>query len=221
MKIYPSITGNNTEELESKIEEAEEFGIDEIPLFVQRLSEMDRKSVYDRLKGSSIKEIPLVHIRNKMDLWELKFLKNEFNTTYFTIHESGFDYLEKWSGFEEDLYLEMSTDDIVKNNVKVEEIGGFCVDLSHYIKQKDRKTIDYDYVYKRRNNSELFQCNHISGYCPESKEDLHFVEDESSFDYVRDLPEFVFGEVVAVEVFNSIKKQLEFKGYIENILQSS
>ena len=96
MNIYPSITGNNARELMDKIEEAEEFGINEIPLFVQRLSESDRKSVYDRLKSSNIKEIPLVHIRNKMDLWELKFLKNEFNTTYFTIHESGFDYLEKW-----------------------------------------------------------------------------------------------------------------------------
>ncbi len=218
MKIYPSITGNSFRELESKIEEAEESGIFEIPLFVQRISEPERREIYNKLKKSSISEIPLVHIRNKMDLWELKFLKKKFNTTYFTIHESGFSYLEKWKGFEKDLYLEMSTDDIVNENVKVEEIGGFCVDLSHYIKQKDRGTIDYDYVYNRRDKSELFQCNHVSGYCPKNKEDLHFVEDKSSFDYLKELPDFTFGEVVAVEVFNNIERQLEFKSYIENIL---
>jgi hypothetical protein len=41
----------------------------------------------------------------------------------------------------------MNTDNIVAENVKVEKIGGFCVDLAHYQKQKDMKTIDYKYIY--------------------------------------------------------------------------
>lgn len=216
MRIYPSITGNNKKELAEKIKQAADLEIEEIPLFVQRLTKEERELVYDLLEGSTIKKIPLVHIKNKMDVEELKYLKKNFSTDYFTIHESGFDYLDKWTGFEKDLFLEMSTDNIVNDNVKVENIGGFCVDLSHYRKQKDRKTIDYEYVYNRRKETQLFKCNHVSGYSPQQMTDLHFVDTASSFDYLKELPDFVFGEVVAIEVFNSIPRQLEFKEYIES-----
>ena len=218
MKIYPSITGNTKKELEEKIDEVNNLKIKEIPLFVQRLTKVERKVIYQLLEKSTVKRIPLVHIKNKMNLEELEYLKREFNTDYFTIHESGFDHLDKWTGFEKDLFLEMSTDDTVKDNVKVENIGGFCVDLSHYKKQKDRETIDYEYVYNRRKETQLFKCNHVSGYSPQQMTDLHFVDTVSSFDYLKELPGFVFGEVVAIEVFNSIARQLEFKKYIENLL---
>ena len=218
MKVYPSITGNNIKEVEEKINDAIDLEIREIPLFIQRLSEKERERTYQLLENSTIESIPLVHIKNKMSIEELEYLKKRFNVNYFTIHESGFDYLEKWNGFERDLFLEMSTDNIVKDNVKVENIGGFCVDLSHYIKQKDRGTIDYEYVYDRKDKKELFKCNHVSGYNPSEKDDLHFVKDESSFNYLEDIPDFAVGEVVAIEVFNSIKRQLEFKKRIEDIL---
>lgn len=220
MQLYPSITGGSQEELKKKIEEVESRNITEIPLFIQRLHGDKRKGIYNRLLSSDINSIPLVHINNEMSKKELQFLEEEYNTKYFTIHESGFEHIDQWEGFKEKLYLEMQTDDIVKDKVKVDNIGGFCVDLAHYQKQKDRETIDYEYVYKRRNQEGLFKCNHLSGYAPEDTDDLHFVEKKEDFDYITNLPDFTFGEIVAIEVDNSIKRQLEFKEYISKLLDS-
>jgi len=38
------------------------------------------------------------------------------------------------------------------------------------------------------------------------------------FDYLTTLPKFVFGKIIAIETYNSIKKQLEFKKHLETIL---
>ncbi len=217
-KVFPSITGETNKDWQKKIEEVKELNIKEIPLFLERFDKKQREKIYEVLKDTPIKEIPLVHIRHDMDKEELELLKNRYNSRYFTIHEIGFNYLKEWSGFEKDLFLEMNTDDKVAKNVKVEEIGGFCVDLAHYQKQKDRDTVDYEYVYDRRENEELFQCNHLSGYSPEKMEDLHFVEKEEDFDYIKKLPSFLFGDVIGIEIDNPIKEQLEFRRYILKLL---
>jgi len=219
-KVYPSITGETNKHWKNKIEEVKELGIKVIPLFLERFKKRQREEIYKALKGTPIEEIPLVHIRHDMNKKELELLEDKYNSQYFTIHESGFNYLNKWSGFEKNLFLEMNTDNRVPENVKVEEIGGFCVDLAHYQKQKDRDTIDYEYVYNRRKNQELFQCNHLSGYSFKKKEDLHFVKKKEDFDFIKQLPSFLFGEVIAIEIDNSIKEQLEYKKYILKLLNN-
>ena len=159
-KFLVSITGDNDYHYKEKIEEIKIRNISEVALFLERFLLKQREDIYNKLEKSSIKEIPLVHIRDDMSREEIELLYNRYNSRYFTIHENHFDVLNKWKGFEKNLFLEMNTDDIVANNVKVEKIGGFCVDIAHYQKQKDRETIDYEYIYNRRDDKNLFKCNH-------------------------------------------------------------
>ncbi len=218
-KILVSITGNTDEHYLDKLREIEKRNINRTALFLECFILEQRKNIYNELKNSQIKEIPLVHIRDDMDKSELEFLFNNYKSRYFTIHEDHFNVLSKWKGFEKNLFLEMNTDNIVAENVKVEKIGGFCVDLAHYQKQKDRKTVDYDYVYNRRKEPELFKCNHLSGYSSEKMEDLHWVNNEKDFDYLKKLPKFVFGDCLGIEINNSIEEQLKFKEYILKLIQ--
>ncbi len=122
--------------------------------------------------------------------------------------------------FKKNLFLEMNTDNVVAENVHVEDIGGFCVDLAHFQKQKNKKTVDYEYVYKRRKNTDLFKCNHLSGYSFKEMNDLHYVQDKKSFDYLSELPTFVFGDVIGIEIDNSIEEQIYYREYIFEILSN-
>jgi hypothetical protein len=213
-EVLISITGGSYEECREKIEEIKKRKITRVCFFCQHLPSEERNRLYNDIEKANIKEIPLVHIGADIIKSELEFLFSNYNSKYFTIHESDFSVLSKWKGFEKNLFLEMSSDNFVAENVKVEEIGGFCVDLAHYQKQKDRKMVDYDYVYSRRDQPELFKCNHLSGYSPEEMADLHLVSDKKDFDYLKKLPEFVFGDCIGIEINNSTEEQLEFKEYI-------
>ncbi len=217
-KIILGITGDKDVQHIEKIEEVIKNKINCVSLFLQYLPAKKREKIYNKIGDSTIKEIPLVHIGKDVEKKELYFLSQKYKTRFFTIHESDFDILSKWRGFYKHLFLEMSTDNIVAKNVKVERIGGFCVDLAHYQKQKDRKTVDYQYVYDRRMKKNLFRCNHLSGYSHKEMMDLHHVKNEKDFDYLRNIPDFVFGEVVAIEVNNKIKEQIEFKNYITKLM---
>ncbi len=219
-RILLSITGNKQEHYLDKIREVRERNINRVALFLECFKLDQRKNIYNELKKSKIKEIPLVHIRDDMDKSELDFLFNNYKSRYFTIHENHFDILYKWKGFEKNLFLEMNTDNIVADNVEVEKIGGFCIDLAHYQKQKDRETVDYEYVYQRKENKSLFKCNHLSGYSFKEMEDLHYVKNKKYFEYIKNLPEFIFGDVIAIEINNSIKDQIKFREYIEKLIEN-
>ncbi len=217
-RIILGITGDKDIHHIEKIEEVIKNKIDCVSLFLQYLPVQKREKIYKKIENSTIKEIPLVHIGKDIEKKELCFLFKKYKTRFFTIHESDFNILSKWRGFYKNLFLEMSTDNIVAKNVKVERIGGFCVDLAHYQKQKDRKTVDYQYVYDRRMKKSLFKCNHLSGYSKKEMMDLHYIKSEKDFDFLKNIPNFVFGEIMAIEVNNKIKEQIEFKKYITNLI---
>ena len=40
----------------------------------------------------------------------------------------------------------------------------------------------------------------------------------SNFDYLKTMPKFLFGKIIALETFNSIKEQLIFKEYLIGLL---
>lgn len=217
-KILFGITGYTCKDVISKIHELNKLKIKKAALFVSCISKKsEREQIYEELLKSTIKYIPLVHIRNDMDKDELIFLKKKFRTRCFNFHETGFNYLEKWHGFYKNLYLEMNKDDSLSKKVQVEKIGGFCIDLSHLMSARRKSTKEYDYVSQRR-NKKLFVCNHISGYCPVKITDLHEVDNLQSFDYLTDLPEYLFGKYIAIEVMNPIEYQVQIKKYISKIL---
>lgn len=192
--------------------------MDEAALFLEHLEKDDRNGVYSALEKSDIKNIPLVHLRSDMSHEEVKMLDKNYKAKYFTIHEDHFNIIHHWRGFYKKLYLEMSTDNFVASNVKIEKIGGFCVDLAHYKKQSVLNNKDYKYVYDRRNNLSLFVCNHLSGYDPKKNMDMHSIKSKKDFLYLKKLPKFVFGKLIAFEINNSIKKQLALKNYVESLI---
>ncbi|PKM91744.1 hypothetical protein CVU82_00875 [Candidatus Falkowbacteria bacterium HGW-Falkowbacteria-1] len=218
-KIIISITGENAKDCIAKINEVIKFKLSEVALFLERLSLDDRHKVYNYLRKSGIKNIPFVHLRDDMTKDEIKMLADLYKVKYFSIHENHFNIINNWRGFYKKLYLEMSTDNYVAPNVKVEKIGGFCVDLAHYKKQLVLENKDYEYVYKYKNKSKLFACNHLSGYDFKANVDMHVVKSKKDFLYLSELPDFIFGGLIAMEIDNSIREQLIYRDYALFLLQ--
>ena len=217
-KILVSITGMRDIDWMSKLEEIEERKISRIALFLEIFEKPQRKRIYRALLHSCVKSIPLVHIRNDMRKQELVFLQENFGSSYFTIHEDSFDFLDNWKGFHKRLYLEMNADDHAPHNVDPNKIGGFCIDLSHFKVAEKKQAKEYEYVMQWRNKRHLFACNHLNGYSYEKNTDLHRVCGLKDFNYLKTLPRFLFGRVIGLEVENSIAEQLEFKRYLVGIL---
>jgi hypothetical protein len=220
-KIFVSITGKDENECIKKIKEINNLGIKEAGLFLEFLEKPEREKTYGALLNSKIKNIPLVHIRNDMDKDELKFLSKMFKTKYFTIHEDSFinDGIKKWKGFYKNLCLEMNFDNFVSKKVKVKKIGGFCIDLAHFKVGMEKLSRDFEYVFDKKGIKKYFGCNHLNGYNPKTNCDMHTIHNLKDFEYLQTLPGFLFGKCIALETFNPIKEQMEFKKYLEKILE--
>lgn len=217
-RILLSISGPTSNILISKIHELDKLKITKAALFVSCIgSRQNREKVYEELLKSKIKYIPLVHIRDEVDKDELIFLKKKFKTKCFNFHEVGFHYLEKWHGFYKNLYLELNTDGFVSKQVQIKKIGGFCIDVSHLMVAKTKNLTEYEYITKMKRRN-IFTCNHVSGYSPTRVTDLHEPKKLSDFDYLKEIPEFVFGKYIAIEINNPIKDQIEIKKYIIKLL---
>ncbi len=219
-RILVSITGKKEKDWRDKLNEINDLKIKEVSLFLEFYDKTQREKIYKALLDSKIKNIPLVHIRHDITKDELKFLKNTYRTRYFTLHEINFqqDDILKWKGFYKNLCLEMNFDDFVSKKVKVEKIDGFCVDLAHFKVGMEMLNKDFEYVFDRKENRKYFDCNHLNGWNPKTNRDMHTIHDLSNFDYLRTMPKLLFGKVIALETFNSIKEQLEFKKYLTSML---
>jgi len=60
----------------------------------------------------------------------------------------------------------------------------------------------------------------LSGYSYKENSDLHFPDNLGNFDYLKSLPDFLFDDVIVIEVFKTIARQLEYKEYVVKILNS-
>jgi len=219
--ITIGLTGRTKGEILRKINECDKLGIKEASLFLEIVENFaDRQKIYQALLKSGIKSIPLTHIRQGMEKSELELLKNNYKTKYFTIHEENFSRNEitAWQRFYKDLYLEMNYDNFVSKKVKVGKIGGFCVDLSHFKAGMEKLSKDFEYVFDKKKQKKYFDCNHLNGYNPKTNCDIHTIKSLKNFDYLKTMPKFVFGKIIALETFNSIPQQLKFISHLRNIL---
>lgn len=217
-RILVGITGYKDIHWKNKLKDINRLKISKVALFLERFKKSQRNKIYKALLDSTIKNIPLVHIRHDMKKEELTFLSKNFKSSYFTIHEEHFKILNKWKGFYKNLFLEMNTDNFVSKSVKVNKISGFCVDLSHFKKQEEKWSKEFEYIIKRKKTSEYFACNHLNGYSYKNNMDLHTIKSLKDFDYLKTLPKFLFGKVIALETENSIPEQLKFKKYVSKLL---
>ena len=217
-KLIVSITGRKKKDWLDKLKEIDRYKIKEVALFMQLFPPSQKKGLLKALKNSSIKKIPLVHIREDTTKKEIDFLTKHFSSRYFTIHEYLFNRLTNWRGDYQKLYLEMSTDDRVAPYVQVEKIGGFCIDLAHYKKQAVWQTKDYVYIVEHLQNIDC-SCNHLSGYSYKTNLDLHTVTSVRDFDYIYQLPHNLFGKVIALEIFNPIREQIKYQKLLKKSIK--
>jgi len=219
-KLIVSITARTKGEWQNKLKEVNKYKIKEICLFLESLTPREREGLLDSLRKSSVKRIPLVHIRDDTTKKEISFLIKHFQSGYFTIHENHFHILKRWRGYYKKLYLETNTDDRLAKYVDVEEIGGFCIDLAHFKKEVTKQTKEYRYIVEEMGKVK-FACNHLSGYSYGRNKDLHEVKSIRNFDYLKTLPHNLFGRVIAFEVFNQIKEQLKYQKHLKKLLKRS
>lgn len=219
-RLCLSITGITEKDWRDKLNEINNLGIDTVALILESYLMKQRKLIYEALENSCVQRIPLVHLKNDMEKDELGYLRDQFQSEYLTIHEDSFEGLDKWQGFYKNLFLELNYDNFIEQNVKVKKIGGFCVDLAHFKAAEENWTKEFEYTIERRNKKNLFVCNHLSGYLDTEKTDLHTPRSIKDFAYLKTLPDFVFGRVIAIEIDNSISEQLELKEQIIKLLNS-
>ena len=218
-RILVSITGRNKKDWISKLESIKKHKIKKIALFLEMFNKKERKLIYQALILSKIKKVPLIHIRDDMNKKELKFLRKEFKTKCFTVHESSFKVIDQWKGLHKRLFLEMNKDNKIPKNVDVSKIGGFCIDLAHFKCEQRLWSKEFLYIIKRAKIPRYFKCNHINGYNFDTNKDIHKITNLNQFNYLKTLPDFLFGKYIALETFNSIEEQLKFKKYIVKLLK--
>jgi hypothetical protein len=217
-KILVGITGTKSIHWRNKLKEVEKSKIAEVALFLEYYKKSERKIIYQALLKSSLKKIPLVHIRNDMKKEELELLARNFKTKYFTIHEDGFNFLKNWQGYHQKLYLELNYDNFISKKIDIYKIGGFCLDLSHFKVEEAKYSKEFYYILQKRKNKKLFACNHLNGYSYKDNIDLHNIKSLKDFNYLKTLPGFLIGNIIALETFNTISEQLKFKKYLIKII---
>jgi len=219
-QILVSIIGKTKKEWQDKLKEINKRKIKIVALFLSAFPKKQIIGLFEALANSCIREIPLVHLREETTKnKDIKFLIKNFKTKYFTVHEVYFNNLKKWGRFHKKLFLEMDYDNYVSKNVKVEKIGGFCIDLSHFKISEEKLTKDFEYILEKQRKKKLFKCNHLNGYDPKTNKHFHKVKSLKYFEYLKNLPEFIFGNCIAIETWNTIAEQLRFKKKIISLLK--
>ncbi|MEA1936716.1 MAG: hypothetical protein U9N04_01220 [Patescibacteria group bacterium] len=236
IRIFPTVT--TISELDStisdsswkdKIKEICKFGIEEIALFPTCLNGEKRKELYSLLENSSVKRIPFVHLRSDMETSELEYLIRNYDTEVFNIHsKKEYSYPKDYLKFRDKICIENVYYPLDKK--EIENFSGVCIDFSHL--ENDRLLYKNKYEYNREIIEKfLIKCNHISSIRKNARldsknkydknsfrYDSHYLKKLSELDYLKNYPLKYFSCYCAIELENSIERQLEIKDYIEELL---
>jgi hypothetical protein len=217
--LYPTVTSNYRFGWQAKIKEIRALNLREVCVFPETLLISERKKLYAELLNSPVKRVPLVHIRDDFQKWELEFFFKHYQTRHFNVHERSFDNIKsgQWRGFQKFLYLEYNYDNRIARNVEIGKIRGLCLDLGHFWSAKDRGTKEFERCQQEIKRYKI-GANHLSGYDKIRKKDRHTITSLAFFDYLKEVPQKYYSNLIAIEVYNPIKEQLKFKRYIEKII---
>jgi len=236
-KIYVSIisAGISWEDL---LKEADSLGLKEVALFLTWVDEDERKALFNALERSSIKSIPLVHLKSNERPEEISYLINKFNSKKFNIHpQREFPLKHNLSKFKDKIYVENAYNIFKEGAFREEDIGdwaGVCVDVSHLEGEKNISKDNFEKTMEIIKKSKV-GWNHISPFKAKSyqlikqgiksesvQKDIyrkwHLMENLSELDYLKKYPSWIFSDTIALEMKNSIKEQLEAKKYIIELL---
>jgi hypothetical protein len=228
MKFIPALTTTNGSDWKAKFKEIQEFKIEEIALFPTCLTKEERKILYDNIKNSCIKKIPLVHLREDMDINELDFLIKNYDTQIFNTHsEREFSINKVWIDKYKELICIENTSNFPLDEEEIKKYGGICLDFAHL---ENARLSDSDRYKKEIEVLSKFpiKCNHVSAvkkdiFSVDDKNrkihyDSHHMDDLSELDYLKKYPINYFSDLCAIELDNSLNEQLEAITYINKII---
>ena len=221
-KILVSITTTYNSDWRAKIKEINKFGLKEVALFPTCLNKKERRELYKILEKSVVKTIPLVHLRSDMMSEELDYLIKKFNVRAFNIHPyAEYPYNCDYRKYKKMIFIENIYRPLDEKEIK--KFGGLCLDFTHL--ENDKILVPE----KFKHNVKIIEkypigCNHISCMGKTShffqpghpRLDRHFLRKLSQLDYLKKYPKKYFSPIVAIELANTIKKQLAIRDYLIN-----
>lgn len=219
-KIFVGITTSKATQKENnwkgQLEEVKEHEIKKVCVFPTVLDFEARKEFYKELEKSGVKEIPLVHIRaQNFTEEELDYFITKFKTKWFNCHEKDSEIVfNRHPKHRKKILLEFDHNNKVENKIQPEEVGGLCIDISHYRESKEIGGVECKYILK---HAKQIKANHLNGF-DDFRKDTHHLKHKYQLDYLKELPKKLFSNSIALEMDNSIKEQLKFKKYIVKIL---
>ncbi|MDP3995863.1 MAG: hypothetical protein Q8P74_01290 [bacterium] len=219
-KILVSITTTSGSGWREKIKEIEELKLSEAALFPTCLEKEERQEMYSLLEKSGIKNIPLVHIRNDMNIKELDYFINRFGSKAFNLHSnSEYPFIYDYSKHGKMIFIENIYCPL--DEKEIEKFGGICLDVSHLENDRIHDPEKYEHNLKILEKYPI-GCNHLSAFQKTSHKDdrgcarldSHSLVELSEMDYLKKYPKKYFSDIIAIELENSIKEQLKIKDYL-------
>ncbi|MDZ7611646.1 MAG: hypothetical protein U5L10_02690 [Candidatus Moranbacteria bacterium] len=227
-KVLLGFTTTTGSDVDQKIEEIEKLGIKEAALFLTGKDFEERRKIYNKLKNSSLEKAPHVHIRNDFQEEELEYLEKRFKVAAYNIHDRNsrfpfYDCAKEFKNHASKIYIENT--ETVPEDGELEELGGLCVDFSHW---EDAALLGWKkYLKQMRNKAKKYKigCSHVSGVGADKNldEDLmeyhskHYFDNLREFDYLKNYLHYL-PELISLELENSFKEQLEVKKHVEKTI---
>lgn len=225
MRILPAITTITGSLWLKKVAEVKKFKLKEVCLFLTCLDKDQRKRLYALLKNTGVKKVPFVHIRSDVPPEELAFLMRVYQTKIFNTHtKQEYAPLYDYGKYKKNIYIENVYRPLEEEEIK--EFGGVCLDLSHLESDRLLRRDSYQHTIKVLKKYPP-RCSHVSAIRKKPFLDekgfqrygAHILTDLSEFDYLREYPLGFFGEVVAIELENTIEEQLKVKEYLSTLIK--
>ncbi|PIU78907.1 MAG: hypothetical protein COZ28_03175 [Candidatus Moranbacteria bacterium CG_4_10_14_3_um_filter_44_15] len=232
-KVLLGLTTTFGSDWRAKIKEIDKLKIQEIALFPTCLGEKNRKELYALLEKTSLLKILFIHLRDDMQESEIDYLVNKFGAECFNLHpeEKAYQFVLR-SKYRDRIYIEnlYSTKHRLFFNKEIFQkynIAGVCLDFSHLAAEEKVYPDYYPEKLEIIKNTKI-GCNHLSVCYPKKKfeptinsytYDSHYMEKLSNLDYLKNYPISFFSNMLAIELENSFKEQLEAKKYIEELIR--
>jgi len=223
-EVYPSITTSLSSNWKEMISDIKRLNLKKICLFLTGTNMGVRKEIYIALEDSPVKTIPLVHLKNDMEAWEVKYLMKRFKTQIFNVHSrkeyefssSLREYSKKY------ITMELTSTPIED---ELHDYTGICLDGAHVENNMLKKSLLYD-SFLRCLAKYPVKVWHVSAikkkkfFWPPTfswEYDAHKYRDLSEFDYITKYKKYLV-PIIALELVNPIEEQLKAKEYVTKLL---
>lgn len=230
-KLLYGLTTTAKSNWRDKINEIKDLGIKELALLPTMLNSKERQEMYSLLEATPLEAIPYCHLRDDFLEQELEYLMTHYKTKIFSIHADNAGYalhnrLAKYAAMiaVENPPMTKAEIHFDKESFAAHQVIGICLDLAHYqtVKNFDKKSIK---KLDEMLASFPIMLNHIGPFHANAMTKLfkkldvsHYAENLTDFDYLKDLPAKLFGDLIVMELENSFVEQQEIKKYLELIL---